>query len=433
MDIRKRVEALNAERLGIVEQLRAELDATIGRERSVEEQTKIDRMDARIDEIDAEVREFVTRETREREAGELREHTLSVFGEVGVERRDAVGADQFRQWLNSPRGSDLRAQDFTIDIQRVQKERDLVRQGASIDEIRALAWDATSGSLVVPTTMARSLFDVLEAGIVGFDIGATRITTSAGENMQLPKLTTHGIGSQIAGQGSAFAGGDAVFGRVDLNVYKYGQIVKVSSELVADSAFGIEQFLGQDLGYALARVIDADLVVGTGSGEPTGMTLLAGAGTNAPVTTGGSLIAPTVEKWIDLQYSINDAYRRNAAWLMKDSTAGTIRKLRDGAGGTVGAFLWEPSLTSGLKEGTPDRFLGSPVYIDTNCAAAGSAAKLATYGDFSQYTIRTVGNPMIERDDSVYFASDESAFRGKWRIGGNHRQVGALNNLVQNV
>ena len=53
MDIRARVEALNAERLNVVEQLRAELDATAGRERSVEEQTKIDRMDASVDEIDA--------------------------------------------------------------------------------------------------------------------------------------------------------------------------------------------------------------------------------------------------------------------------------------------------------------------------------------------------------------------------------------------
>jgi HK97 family phage major capsid protein len=433
MDIRKRVEILNAERLNIVEQLRAELEETQGRERSGEEQAKIDRMDARIDEIDAEVRDFVAREVREREAAELREHTLSVFGEAGTKRHDAQGVDLFRQWLMSPRGSDLRSQEFVVDIARVQKERDLVRQGASIDEIRALAWDATSGSLVVPTTMARSLFDVLEAGIVAFDIGATRITTSTGENMQLPKLVTHAVGTQVSGQGTALAGSDPVMGRVDLNVYKYGQLVKVSSELVSDAAFGIEQFLGQDLGYALARVIDTDLVVGTGTGEPTGMTILAGAGTNAPVKTGGSLIAPTVEKFIDLQYSINDAYRRNAAWLMKDSTAGTIRKLRDGAGGTVGAFLWEPSLTAGLQNGTPDRFLGSPVYVDTNCAAQGSNAIVATYGDFSQYTIRTVGNPMIERDDSVYFASDESAFRGKWRIGGNHRQVGGLNNLVQNV
>lgn len=433
MDIRARVEALNITRLKAWEAGKALLEATEGRQMDAEELASFERINAEITSIDAEVRQLVDSETREREAGILREHTLSVFGEVGAQRNDQAGVDMFRQWLNAPRGSDLRSAQFEVDINRVARERDLVRQGASADEIRAIAWDATSGSLVVPTTMARSLFDVLEAGIAGFNIGATRITTSTGENMQLPKLLTHGVGTQVSGQGTALAGSDATFGRVDLNVYKYGQLVKVSNELVSDAAFGIESFLGQDLGYALARIIDADLVVGTGSGEPTGMTLLAGAGTNAPVTTGGSLIAPTVEKYIDTQYSINDQYRRNAAWLMKDSTAGTIRKLRDGAGGTVGAFLWEPSLTAGLQNGTPDRFLGSPVYTDANCAAAGSNAKLATYGDFSQYTIRTVGNPMIERDDSVYFASDEAAFRGKWRVGGNHRQVGALNNLVQNV
>ena len=115
------------------------------------------------------------------------------------------------------------------------------------------------------------------------------------------------------------------------------------------------------------------------------------------------------------------------------STAGTVRKLRDGGGGTVGAFLWEPSLTNGLKTGTPDGFLGSPVYTDTNCAAAGSNAILATYGDFSEYVIRTVGNPVIDRSDERYFDTDEVGFRGRWRVGGNHRQVGYLNNLVQNV
>ena len=87
------------------------------------------------------------------------------------------------------------------------------------------------------------------------------------------------------------------------------------------------------------------------------MTILAGAGTNAPIKTGGSLIAPTVEKFIDLQYSVADSVRQRGSWLMHDSTAGSIRKLRDGAGGTIGAFLWEPSLTAGLQSGQPDRFL----------------------------------------------------------------------------
>ncbi len=430
MDIRAHVIALNEDRARVVEQLRAELDATAGRERTAEEAQRIARMDARIDEIDAEVREFVARETREREAAELRMQTLSVFGDAQVAKRDAAAVDAFRAWAQTP--DHLRGE-FEVDIQRAMKERQLLRQGASPDEIRALAWDATSGSLVVPTTMARSLFDLLEANIAAFRIGATVMNTSTGENMQLPKLVTHSIGTQVAGQGTTLAGSDPVLGRVNLNVYKYGQLVKVSSELVNDAAFDINSWLGGDLGYALGRVVDADLVVGTGTNEPTGMTVLAGAGTNAPIKTGGSLIAPTVEKFIDLQYSINDQARQNASWLMHDSTAGSIRKLRDGAGGTVGAFLWEPSLTAGLQSGQPDRFLGSPVYTDTNCASAGSNAILATYGDFSQYVIRTVGNPVIDASSERYFDTDEVGYRGRWRIGGNHRQVGYLNTLVQNV
>jgi len=433
MDLRARVEALNTTRLKAWEQGKALLEATEGRTMEAEELQTFERINTEISDIDAEVRAIVDSETRDREASTLREQTLSVFGDQGTRANDAAGVDIFRQWLNAPRGSELRTSEFTIDIARVARERDLIRQGAGADELRVMAWDQGSGSLVVPTTMARSLFDVLEANIAAFQIGATRMVTSTGENMQLPRLITHGIGSQLAGQGSAFQQGDAVLGRVQLDVFKYGQIVRISSELVSDAAFGIEQFLGEDLGYALGRVIDTDLIVGTGSAEPVGMTVLAGAGTNAPVTTGGSLIAATVEKFIDLQYSVNDNYRKGGSWLLRDSTAGTIRKLRDGAGGTVGAFLWEPSLTSGLTNGTPDRFLGSPVYADANCAAQGSNAIVATYGDFSQYVIRTVGNPVIERDDSVFFASDESAFRGKWRVGGNHRQVSALNNLRQNV
>lgn len=432
MDLRKRVEALNTQRLQAWEAGKALLEATEGRSMDAEELASFERINTQISDLDAEVRALVDSETREREAGILREQTLSVFGEANVARNDAAGANVFREWLNAPRGSELRSTSFEIDIARVAKERDLVRQGASADELRALAWDVGTGSFVVPTTMARSLYDVLEAGIAGFNIGATRIVTSTGENMVMPRLQTHSIGTQIIGQGSAFGSADAVFNNVALNAYKYGQITKISSELVTDAAFGIEQFLGTDLGYALARIIDADLVVGTGTNEPLGMMKPGGAGTNTPIVTGSWNAAPTVEKFIDLQYSVNDAYRANgAAWLMKDSTAGTVRKLRDGAGGTVGAFLWEPSLTAGVINGTPDRFLGAPVYTDPNVQAAGSVNTIAAYGDWSEYHIRTVGNPMVQRDDSVYFADDSTAFRGKWRVGGNHRQPSAVNTLVQ--
>jgi len=434
MDLRARVEALNTQRLKAWEQAKALLDsvAAEGRVMTAEERQTYDRMNQEIVDIDAEVQRVVTRETADQEAAALREMTFKAIGEVGATRNDTAGVDQFRTWLDAAPGSAMRTAAFEVDIQRVRKERELLRQGASPEEIRALAWDATSGSLVVPTTMARSCYSVLEDNIAALRIGATVFNTSTGENMQLPKILTHGIATQVSGQGTTLAGTDPVFSRVNLNVTKYGQLVKVSNELVTDAAFDATGIIGEELGYALARVVDADLIVGTGTGEPTGITILAGAGTNAPVTTGGSLIAPTVEKFIDTQYSVPDSIN-NTAWLMKKSVGGTVRKLRDGAGGTVGAFLWAPSLTNGLIGGQPDRFLDAPVFFDTNCAAAGSNAILATYGGFGEYALRTVGNPSIERDDSVGFATDEAWFRGKWRVGGNHRQVGHLNNLVQNV
>jgi len=123
---------------------------------------------------------------------------------------------------------------------------------------------------------------------------------------------------------------------------------------------------------------------------------------------------------------VNDAARDNGgAWLMKDSEAAVIRKLRDGAGGTVGQFLWQPSLIAGQ----PSTFLGYPVYTDVNCAAAGSGSIVATFGDFSQYALRTVGNPIIERSDDFLFSTDAAAFRGKWSVGGNHTAKSHLNSL----
>jgi HK97 family phage major capsid protein len=428
VDINSHVKGLNETRMSVWSQLQAELDATAGRERNEEEKAKIARLDVRLDEIDAEIREFVARETKARESAELRASALSLIGEHRVNERDKREAAGLTEWLRSGGQGE-----FEIDIRAAAKERQLLRQGASPDELRAMSWDATSGSLVVPTTLARSLFEYLEASIAGFRVGAMQVNTSTGENMQLPTLKTHAIGTQTSAQQVAFGGSEPVFARVNLNAYKFNNYAAVSNELLRDSVFDVGAFLGRDMGYALGRIIDADLIVGTGTNEPTGMTVLAGSGTNAPITTGGSLIPPTIEKYIDLVYSVNDAARESGKWLLRDSTAGSIRKLRDGAGGTIGAFLWQPSLTQGVVTGQPDRFLGYPVFTDPNCAAAGSGSIVATFGDFSQYALRTVGNPVIERSDDFLFSTDAAAFRGKWTVGGNHTQVSHLNNLQMAV
>jgi len=191
--------------------------------------------------------------------------------------------------------------------------------------------------------------------------------------------------------------------------------------------------VARDVARALGRVIDTDLVTGSGTGKPKGM--IPAYTTAGSITTGGSLITPTVEKLIDLVYSVNDEYRSSgsAGWLMRDSSAGVIRKLRDGAGGTVGALLWDPSLTNGIQGGQPDRLLGYPVYTDPNVASMASNARIMAFGDWSSYYVRTVGNLTFERDDSRYFDTDEVGFRGKWRVDGDTVDNTAVNIINQNV
>lgn len=436
MDIRSHVVKLNEQRINVIEQIRSELIATQGRDRSVEESAKIERMEADCLRIKNEIDEFVAIETRAVEAAQLRQAQESVFGAMTTNYSAPVKpVDELRAFLrgNGGQRSDNGGRFMEIDIAAAKRELDIIRAGGGVNELRALAWDTGSSGSLVPTTLARTLYQILEASISVYRMGTTKISTGSGENLVFPKLTTHAVATQVSGQGTVLAGSDPVFAKLTLGAFKYGELVRVANEVLADSGIDLGPLLGADMGRALARKIGTDLTTGSGSGAPTGiMTGINGAGT---IATGGSLITITTDLLLNLKYSVNDAYRQDpsCAWLMNDSTAGTLAKLRDGAGGTVGAFLWRPSLTAGLALGTPDYLFDRPVYIDTNVAAQGSNAKSVWFGAASAYYIRTVGNPIIEMDSSRYFDTDEQAMRAKWRVDAGYVDTTAANVIKQSV
>jgi HK97 family phage major capsid protein len=167
-------------------------------------------------------------------------------------------------------------------------------------------------------------------------------------------------------------------------------------------------------------------------GAITGST---GAGT---VASGGSLfslpVGAELEKLIDVQYNIADSYRINgAAWLMRDLTGARIRKIRDGAGGTAGQFVWVPSPTVGAIGGQPDTFLGAPVYFDPNVASMASDSKTVFFGDWSAYYIRDTKGFRLERSDDLAFDKNQAVFRGLMRTDGDLLDNYAITALHQSV
>ena len=328
---------------------------------------------------------------------------------------------------------------MTIDLSAAARERQMLRAGYDWQEIRnAITWDTGSIASAVPTSMARTLYEYMEASVAAFRIGATMIDTTSGENIDFPRVAAHGIATQVAGQGTALAGTDPTFDKLTLGANKYGELVIVANEVISDAAFDVSAFLGRNMGRAVGRLVDQDLINGTGSITHaivgSGVTpTTAGLGS---VNTGGTL-ATTVgldPTWlVDAVHGVNDEYRMGAAWLFRDSAAADVRKIRDGAGGTEGSFLWQPGQVNGLIGPQPDTLLGFPVYTDPNIASIASNNLIGGFGDWSTYFLRRAGSLQVERSDERYFDTDQVGFRAKLRVDGGYVDSNGVVLLKNNV
>lgn len=430
MDIHAHIAALNEKRAKAHKALNDHFDKIISEGRTMnEEEKQVEaRINAEIDELEDEIRRFVNAEQRERQGAELRQEAESLFGAPAVDKAVADVNAALRAWMRGEGGK----KDFVLaETQDVVRLRNAMRSGASGKDLRnAILGDTGSVGTAIQTSVAAQIYEYMENSIAMFRAPTTKIVTGNGEPMRFPTVGTHAIGTQVIAEGTAIGGTDPTFSGVTLGAYKYGELVQVSNEAIEDVTFDLTGFVARDVARALSRVIDTALVVGNGSTQPQG---IMGASWGS-VATGGTLINAGYNTLIDLVYGVADEYVVNgsAGWLMKRQTAGQLRKLRDGAGGTEGNPLWQFTTDYGLVSGQPANLLDHPVYTDPNVAAQGSAAKAIWFGDFASYYLRQVGDIAFERSDHYGFNTDTVYFRGKWRVDGDviDTQAGLVSHQV---
>jgi HK97 family phage major capsid protein len=294
-------------------------------------------------------------------------------------------------------------------------------------ELRALSkGTATAGGNTVPTSFRALLWEHLVETATLMGGGATVWTTDSGENFEVPITLTHGAAAAAA-EAATLAGTDPTFSKRTLGAFKYGQLIKVSRELVEDTGVDLEGYLARAVGRNIGNAFGAKLISGAGTTEPTGITVSSTLG----VTGAASVVGvPNLDNLIDLFYSVTPPYRNqsSAKWLMKDSTAAVVRKFREGSG--TGAYLWQPSVIAGQ----PDLLLSKPVLTDPNVAATGLAAKSVLFGDLSAYAVRVVNGIKFERSDEFAFDTDQITFRATIRGDGLLiDQTGAVKHFIGNA
>lgn len=139
--------------------------------------------------------------------------------------------------------------------------------------------------------------------------------------------------------------------------------------------------------------------------------------------TGAKATDISADDLIDLHYSLRAPYRKNATWLMNDSTVKTVRKLKD----TTGQYLWQPALTVGA----PDTILGRPVATTVYAPEIKAGAKTVAFGDFSYYWIADRQGRSFKRLNELFATTGQVGFLASQRVDGKLILPEAIQVLTQ--
>lgn len=269
------------------------------------------------------------------------------------------------------------------------ESRKVLSRGYSEVEQRAQTTTASEGGYTVPTEVGNEIIKSMAIWGPMYDPGITmEMMTSGGGAITVPTvddtsavIVKHTEGTTLTDDG----GSDVTFGSKTLNAYPFNtEWLRVSKELVDDSAFNVEAFLGELLGERLGRRANTELTTGDGTGDPNGIVTASAAG-----KTAASATAVTMDEIIDLVHSVNPAYRvgPRTRFMMNDTVLATVRKLKDGGG----QYLWQPS----MQAGQPETLYGYPFSVNAAMPAMTTGLKPIVFGNFGKYVVRKVGMPIV--------------------------------------
>lgn len=269
--------------------------------------------------------------------------------------------------------------------------RQALRAGIVSEEIRAqTAGTGSAGGFTVPVELANIVVKSMAAWGPMYDENiCTALLTASGNQINLPTVddTTvavvkHTEGTALTDDGTQ----DVTFAQKRLDAYVFDtEFIRFSMELAQDSIFNIESLLGELLGERLGRRANTELTTGDGSGDPNGIVTASSLG-----KTAAAVGAITVDELIDLQHSVDPAYRMSpkARFMFNDSTLAAIRKLKGGDG----QYIWQ---MGDIRTSVPGTLLGSPYSVNQAMASLATGNKTVVFGDFAKYFVRKVGSPMI--------------------------------------
>lgn len=279
-----------------------------------------------------------------------------------------------------------------------------IRKRGGVQDALKIGTDSEGGYLV-PDEFEHTLISALEEENIIRKF-AHVFTTSSGAH-KIPIVSTRGSASWVDEEGTIQSDDDA-FGQQLIGAHKVATLMKVSEELLADSAFDLESYIKKEFARRIGNAEEEAFLTGDGKNKPTGI-LDTTSGAQLGVTAAAEA-AITADEIIDLFYSLRSPYRKKAIWVLNDSTIKLIRKLKD----QNGQYLWQPA----LRDGEFDTILGKRIYTSPFAPVAAAGARTIAFGDFSYYWIGDRQGISFKRLNEKYAETGQVGFLATKRVDG---------------
>ena len=344
--------------------------------------------------------------------GLLKEEDVQTYNEIEakiaqfsseIERVSRM--EQMEKELSKPMNTPLTGKPMAEKMQSEKEQKNAMHKEAmlkalrsnfrQVDNVLQEKVDADGGYLV-PEEYDNRLIQSLEGENIMRQLGHT-LTTSGDHKINIAATTPAAAWIDEGGQ---LTFGEATFKQALLDAHKLHVAIKVTEELLYDSAFNLENYILEQFGKALANAEEDAFLNGDGTGKPTGVFHQTNGGTY--LTEVATLKADDI---INLIHALKRPYRKGAVFILNDKTIATIRKLKD----NNGAYMWQPS----YQVGEPDRLLGYPVYT----SQFAPENKIA-FGDFSYYNIGDRGTRSFKQLTELFAGNGMIGFVAKERVDG---------------
>ena len=346
-----KLKQLQEKRGSLVKQAREILDAanTENRALTADEQTKLGKIEADIDDlaktIDAEMRQI----ERESQAGPSlsrgEQRTVQQFSlsrALGCLLRgqalDGIEGEMHAEGVKEARQSGVAAEGNLI-LPRVAMFAERRDMTATLQTSAA----GDQGGDTVQTSVG-SIIGLLYAKSVLRTLGARFLTGLSG-NITFPRLATGSAGYHTA-ETTAPTESSPTTSAITLSPNKLGTYVEISKQLLLQSNEDVEAMIRSDIGTALALAMENGAINGTGSNnQPVGL-LHSSAGIDVTSVVGGTDgAAPDWADIIGLETAVAtlNADINNLGYLTNPKVRGKLKTTSKA--GTEAMFVWENGST----------------------------------------------------------------------------------------